>query len=477
MPLSRRENFFSSNVISSSLLFATVATAPLPFGSTQPTAVAIWCIVLGIATVFASPRALCNGQLILLGFAGFMVIVFGLIVHEQLAERPWFATPNPLWNQASNLLETSIESSASIARHKTFFALGAPLGDMLALICSIIVCADQRKAHQLLKIIAWSGFAYAVYGIVTFLFDPTTILGRHKQAYLDVLTATFVNRNTAAVYFGSCSIIWFLLLSDYIRRKALPGKIEWGSVLHSYISKPPAAIVFSFSMFFVCLTAMFMTNSRAGVILSLVSLLVAIGALFHRDLPARGRISVVGLVAGPIILILLQVMGAGVSGRLEQYGLAGEGRLETYRSTLKMIMAHPWFGTGLGTFAASFPAYRSAQASVWGVWDRAHSTVLEIASDLGIPFAALVTVAWIAILAILIRGIRIRQRGLIVPVAALSIAGLAVSHSLIDFSLQIPGYALVVFALVGAGLSQSFRSHGAGNSAKSMDSDVPRRDR
>jgi hypothetical protein len=28
---------------------------------------------------------------------------------------------------------------------------------------------------------------------------------------------------------------------------------------------------------------------------------------------------------------------------------------------------------------------------------------------------------------------------------------------MIDFSLQIPGFALMVFALVGAGLAQSFR--------------------
>jgi hypothetical protein len=59
---------------------------------------------------------------------------------------------------------------------------------------------------------------------------------------------------------------------------------------------------------------------------------------------------------------------------------------------------------------------------------------------------------------VLVRGIRIRKRNLSVPVAALSVSMLAVLHSLVDFSLQIPGYAIVVFAIVGAGLSQSFRS-------------------
>jgi O-antigen ligase len=149
-------------------------------------------------------------------------------------------------------------------------------------------------------------------------------------------------------------------------------------------------------------------------------------------------------------------MGAGVSARFDLQGLADEGRLETYKSTMRMIADHPWFGTGQGTFAYAFPAYRSPNASMWGVWDIAHNTLLEIAADMGVPIAALVAVAWIVIFAVLVHGIRVRGRGLIFPVAALAIAILAVLHSLIDFSLQIPGYAIVALSLIGAGLAQSF---------------------
>ena len=60
-------------------------------------------------------------------------------------------------------------------------------------------------------------------------------------------------------------------------------------------------------------------------------------------------------------------------------------------------------------------------------------------------------IAWIVALAALVRGVRIRRRDIIVPVAAVSVAVLALVHSLIDFSLQIPDHAIVVFALLGAG--------------------------
>jgi O-antigen ligase len=120
-----------------------------------------------------------------------------------------------------------------------------------------------------------------------------------------------------------------------------------------------------------------------------------------------------------------------------------------------MIADHPWFGTGQGTFAYAFPAYRSPNVSMWGVWDIAHNTLLEIAADMGVPIAALVVVAWIVIFAVLIRGVWVAPRDLVVPVAAFSVAVLAVLHSLIDFTLQIPGYSIMALALIGAGLAQS----------------------
>jgi len=123
-----------------------------------------------------------------------------------------------------------------------------------------------------------------------------------------------------------------------------------------------------------------------------------------------------------------------------------------------MIAEHPWFGTGLGTFVWSFPSYRSTEVSLFGVWDRAHSTPLELIADLGIPLAVVTGLGWILILALLIRGATRRRRDRMVPLAALSVALICLLHSMVDFSLQVPGYAIVAFAVVGVGLAQSFRT-------------------
>lgn len=447
-----------SNRVSSTILFITVAVAPFPFGSTDSTAIALWCIVLGLSIIVASPRGIHAQHFPLFALAAVVVFAYAFVLHEQLADHPWIAKPYPLWSEAAAVLQTPIAPTASIARHQPFFSLGAPLANMLALMCSFIVCTDRKYARRLVLVIAWSGVAYAVYGLAAYLIDPTYILGREKIAHRFVLTSTFLNRNTAAAYFGSCAVLWLLLLTENLRRHLSPDRMSWKNMWRLVLEGAPRSVILSFAMLDICLAAMLMTNSRAGIVLSLMALVIGFTAFIHRDIAGRGGIVVTLSIGAVVALLILQFLGGNVSGRFDLQGLSDEGRIATYLSTFKMIAAHPWFGTGLGTFMWAFPAYRSADISMWGVWDRAHSTPLELASDVGLPMTGLIVFAWLIVLGVLVHGIRHRRRDLIVPVGAFSVAILSLAHSTIDFPLQIPGYAIVVFALVGAGLAQSFSS-------------------
>ena len=386
-----------ANWISSFILFVTVAAAPFPFGSTDPAAISFWCIALGVGVVAASPRGLRYEHIPLVGLAVIIILAYVFILHEQLVARPWIASPHPLWAKASELLGITITPSVSIARNQPFFALGPPLANMLAVICSFLVCIDRYRARQLLLVIAWSGAAYAFYGIVAYLIEPTYVLWREKLGYRDVLTATFLNRNTTAVYFGSCAILWLLILSQDLRRRLPRGRIYWRNVLRLLLFETPRSAIVALMLLLLCLAAMLMTNSRAGIVLSLGALVVTFVIYFYRDLPRRSGIVPALVVGGLIALVFLQVLGGKVGGRFDIQGLSDEGRFDVYRSSLRMIADHPWFGTGLGTFAWSFPSYRSANISMWGVWDRAHSTPLELATDLGLPLAGLIVVAWLVV--------------------------------------------------------------------------------
>jgi O-antigen ligase len=382
-----------------------------------------------------------------------VTLAYAFVLHEQVAARPWIASPHPVWRESAEALGIPIEPSTSIVRNAPLLALGAPLANMLVAICSFIICIDRDRARQLLLVVAWSGVAYAVFGMAAY-FDPSHTLWPERPDR-HFVTSTFLYRSTAAVYFGSCAVLWLLFVMQHLRQRLPLDSFYWKSARSLLLSEMP---LLSLVMLLICLVAMLMTRSRAGILLSFVALTLAFFGFFYRDLLRRRWFAAALVIGGLTAFALLETMGADVAERFATEGFVDQGRLDVYRSMLRMSVDHPWFGTGLGTFVWGFPAYRS-DFSMWGIWEFAHSTPLELAADVGIPLTGLIGLAWLVVLVVLMRGVRTRRNDRMVPAGALAVAILCLTHSFIDFSPQNPGYAFVVFSLVGAGLAQSFSNN------------------
>jgi O-antigen ligase len=439
---------------SCTLFYLVVALAPLPLGSTEPATVAIWCVVLGVTVILASVLEIRTPQLVFIGLAAGLAVAYGVVLYEQLSVHPWFASPHPIWKQTEDLLEIPIEPSVSIARNQPLFAIGAPLAALLSFLSGLLVGANRSRARQVLTVIAWSGVAYAIYGIALDLVDPATGTFRGRPI---PLTSTFVNRNTAADYFGASSVIWLLLICERMRQQVLN---QYGSKDSLRTNGPPLLLVQLIllpTMMVICLLATFLSGSRAGVSVSLISFVVAVVAFFYRDLGGR-RVVIAVAAGGVVALLTLYILAGNVVARFYEDGLIDHTRLSVYRATLRMIADHPWFGTGLGTFNLAFPAYRGDDISMYYTYQRAHNTLLELAAEAGLLLACTVVIGWMIAFGVLAHGVRTRRRDRIIPAAALSVGLLAVAHSLVDFSLQIPGFAIVVFGLLGVGVTQSFSS-------------------
>ncbi|MFT4115672.1 O-antigen ligase family protein [Bradyrhizobium sp.] len=441
--------------ISAAIIYMALAGPPFLFGSRDATTIALWCALLGIGLICAPTKRLRRSHLILLAGIFFVVLCFAFVLHEQLSDHPWIAPFNPIWDKASEALGKPLVPSVSIIRGEPFFALGLPLANVLALTLGLIVGSDSDRARRGVRVMAWAGGGYALYGIFGLLLDPSHILWREKTAYIGSLTATFINRNTAAAYFGSCSVVWLVLLMAAVRGCLPRGRINWTRLPQDLVVHAGKDVLIRFLMLFVCLSAMFMTNSRGGVLISISVMTVTFVIYFGRDMP-RG-LGVLGVLTGGVLtaLVLLQVLGGNVGRRFDLQGLSDEGRLSVYRSTLKIIADNPWFGTGLGTFGHAFPAYRSDNLSMQGLWDVAHNTHLEFAAELGIPLTIVVGIAWAVILVVVAAALRGRRRHIAVPLSAFAVLMIALVHSSIDFPLQVAGYSIVVFSLVGLGVSQA----------------------
>jgi hypothetical protein len=460
----RRKRSLSGR-IAAGVLYVALAAPPFLFGSREPIFVAWWCAILGAGLLFAPTRRLLAGHLVILAVLAFVALCFGFVLHEQLSDHPWIASVNPIWAKASEALGRQLVPSVSVIKGEPFFALGPSLANVLALVLGLLVGVDADRAQRAIRVMAWAGVGYAIYGILALQFDPNEILWREKTAYLGNLTATFINRNTAAAYLGSCAAVWLILLMAAIRSSQPRGPFEWKKVPGRLMRKTRTRVFVRFFMLLVCLSAMFMTNSRGATLVSLAVLALTFFIYFWRDLPGGRGLFVAVVGCAVITLVLLQVAGGSVSDRIDVQGFSGEGRLSAYRSTLRIIFDVPWFGTGLGTFAAVFPGYRGSEVSIWGVWDLAHDTPLEFASEMGIPLTIIVAMAWIGALIVLFWSVRGRRRDMAPPLSSLAVSLIALVHSLIDFSLQITGYSIVVFALLGVGLSRAVCGKAGGEGA------------
>jgi len=439
--------------------------APFPLGSVDLVWICVWTVLLVFSLLTADLGGTSREQVGLLLPLFATIAMIGGIVTLQAWPDPPIGQADPVWELPTQFLGLTVPHRISMTATGPWLAFGYPLLLSLAFVRAVFLATDAKAAQQLLRILAWAGCAYAVYGIWAQIADPGTLLFKRKEAYLGFATGTFVNRNTAATFWGSCALLFLVPLLRFLHRRdrhdAPPSDQRMARL--SYYFSLPAALA---GGFILCTLATAMTGSRAGLLLSICACLLA-GGLYLAPLDV-GKLRRWTLLAAAavIALLLLELIGGVVAGRILAYGLVDEQRLGAYRTSIAIIREHPLFGIGLGSFEAVFPSYRPAELGSYGVWDRAHSTPLELAVELGLPAAIVIVASGLWYIYHLIRGSLLRRRDRYIPIIGTSVAALGLLHSSIDFSLQIPGYGVFFAAITGCGLAQclpsSMRKNGGG---------------
>lgn len=429
--------------LSRALALSTAVLAPLPFGSVETIWIATWCAIMAVSLMLAEIPELSGRQIRIL-FAVLGVYACLLIV---VALQIVGAQPDPLWQRAEILLGTAPGTPSAGIRAAALPEIGASLLFVLVF-CRFFLLGATGYGEQVFRVVAWSGLCYAIFGAATFVLDPGHILGRAKTAYLDSLTGTFVNRNTAAAYFGAITSLWLIMLLSALRR-GRDRKLSASEQLWLVLSGREAHLIGLFFGVLLCLGATAATGSRAGFILS-VAACAAIALLYGRGLARLLRRRWWWVAGGLLVAFLtLELLAGRVTTRLHLIGFDDEARWEVYLASLRLVLEQPWIGHGLGRFEEIFAAVRPPAAGVSGVWNRAHSTPLEIAVELGVPLTALIATLWLWLLGKLLR---IRSP---LSVAGLGIGLLGTLHSTIDFSLQIPGFAVIFAAITAVGLAKA----------------------
>jgi O-antigen ligase len=424
--------------------------APLVFGSVDLFWVAVWTILLSISTLCGVGVRMQTGQSrIFYAFLG-LCGVYGIVSIIQVVPLGLDQLNDPSWRRADELLGLGVLPRISSRAEIPPLAAGHFLLFVTSFISGFCIGTSRRNSDKVIWFAQYSILLYAAYGVAALILTPNMVLWAPKLAYHGSLTGTFINHNTAATFFGMGAILWFCFAFSSLQ------SFRFSSirlVLLTQSNEPLAFKIIARSAgALACFFALLLTGSRGGLVCSCLGLLVAIILMIaNRQKPKFWHILVLGGVALAVALALLSRMG-----RIGSEGLFDEGRFTVYGFCLQAIRQRPLLGAGIGTFGDLFPSLRPSDFYSWGVWDYAHSTILEIAVEMGIPVAALVVIAALASLFILASAaVKSKGRSQRSLAATTGIAILSYLHSTIDFSLQIPGYLILFSILLGCGLARA----------------------
>ncbi|HUJ79548.1 MAG TPA: O-antigen ligase family protein [Nitrospiria bacterium] len=281
---------------------------------------------------------------------------------------------------------------------------------------------DLRRAAQAVlagaALVGFYGIVQGVVGLPNWLIQAQA--NRASQDLIELASqgrvfSTFLNVNAFAAYLAmTVPIGAYLVLTD----SRLIGQLFSGGAL------------------LLVVMALAMTGSRGGW---LVALFATIGAAWFSA--NRHDWRRIGVRLGLILLTGLLVVGflwatqpLAIENPLERFfsvtmGLktSAQNRWSYWQGAVRLIIQHPWLGTGPGTFASS---YQSVQTD--GAYARyAHNLYLQLAAETGVAGAA----SFLAFAGSLIWA-AFRLNSVFARVTALAACALLL-HGLIDFSWEV----------------------------------------
>lgn len=445
-------------------IIALLCLAPAPFGSDRPIPIAIITALTGILSIYW----------------GMFAARDKIFVRVSLAHIKWFAgavfltvlwaffqaipinidgISNDYWHLAQQLLpEMHIKSSISLNPHESWVGLYKILAYIMIFWLALQLCRSSNNCKKILFSLLVSGTIYALYGLMLKVTGAHKILWFEKTMYLDSLSSTFVNRNHYATYAGIVLIISLamfinLLLEDISAKRK---RDVYSLVIQSLFTKAMPTLI----MVLIILASLILSNSRAGISASMLGVVFFIFfSSFTGALKKYRRILVI-LFIGVVGMFYLMFMTGGdiVSHRFGHFKGDADFRGMLYAATANAISDAPLSGTGLGSFADVFKAYRDASFPVDfdELTDRAHNSYLELMLELGIPAALLLigalAIIWFRVCSAIWR----RRRNAYIPAISASACVLLGAHAFVDFSAQMPAITIIFLVLLAMGLAQSW---------------------
>lgn len=314
------------------------------------------------------------------------------------------------------------------------YEIGATLAEATKLLIysSVALIAHERvRAKHAYEVVALpvvvAGISAAVLALVHRALGLHRLMGvlptRATQAEL---FTTFANANHSAGFMAlTCLTAIGLALDDRARHRRI-GFLAVAAVAGA-----------------VCV----LTLSRGGIGALFVGVLL-FGLLLLRFRGNKLRFASSGMVTAALLLPLAgvvvyaeQILGQFIGRDGRTIGL--EEKLAAMKDAVPLIEGHPLFGIGRGAYISVYPHYKTSLLQLTFAYPE--NIAIQLLSEWGLLVGglALLGLLW-AVGSRLVRAASVGQLGALVGVAALLV------QNVVDFSLELPGVAIPVVALLGA---------------------------
>ncbi len=443
-------------------LAGTVALAPLPLASYRIWSWSLLGIVVGLLLVAWSAGAVLNRRLITVSWRRYRVplLLFAAVAAWagfQISGMGPASLHHPIWAEAGAALGETLPGAIAVNPPGGLYDLMHMVTYAAVFFLAMQLGTSSARARGALWILAVAGLLYALYGLAQVLAGYERVLWYPKMSLRGIVTSTLLGKNIYAAFAGLGLLVTLALFRREVTRAIAYRLWSRAGVLH-FLENVRPAFFFLLASGMVIATALLLAQSRGGVIstgLGIVVLLAALSAGGRRRGFGETALVLVVLAVGGALLV--SVSGGPVAERFADIVAASGGRQALHDTTIRAIADRPWLGTGLGSFAGVFSAYRNETlAAVDAAFLRAHSTYLELALELGLPAFGALMLALALVVYRCFRGVLDRRRERIFPALGLAASALVGSHSLFDFSMQVPGVAATYFFVLGIAYAQSW---------------------
>ena len=449
------------------LFFLFIVAAPIPMGGNRDWAWAPMVVVVGVLGLLCAAgvggreglkvSAEESTSLLLVG-AAFLFFV-AVVVLQMSSFAPESASAS-FYVKAGGLLRQVLTPIPSLSVDASRDALLRCLACGLLFLIGRVLFHDRQWAKLLLLVFVASAAIVVTYGIFMHVTKGSCYVGnflKKEGQYVPgercVMSGTFVGSNNFGCFAGMALVASLALFFDGRRSRRPDEEIEYGEQANPIAEWLTGWRITMAGLSLYFAGGLLLSASRASV----AATAAGIAAMLYLLRRGRQRISFarLAIIVGVISVAVLFLAGAAFLHKTSLLGETGSlNRIVIWRASFEAFLQAPWLGWGLGTYNDVYAMHQPISIPLPN--DKAHSTPLEFLVEVGIigalPAFAACALPW----AICFLG-GLRRRGeRELPAAAFAIAAVAILHSLVDFSLQMPAIAFVVSAVLGLGWAQSF---------------------